>query len=195
MSLGNLISGLFSPFGLSAVEITYMGLYLLFSGIVGAVIIGAWVDRTATYKTTMAVLCLGNIVFLICVTQTLYHLHENRTLFYISCCFMGFSSVSLIPLSIGFAAELTFPTQPALVNGGMMLTAQLSAFIQSIIFAFVIDVPVTTSDGVEIPYDDWLRKTQDHCWWSFFGYGFISTICLVIVLFIKEDLRRLNFGK
>ena len=56
-------------------------------------------------------------------------------------------------------------------------------------------MPVTTSDGVEIPYDEWLRKTQDHCWWSFFGYGFISTICLVIVLFIKEDLRRLNFGK
>ena len=129
VSLGNLISGLFSPFGLSAVEITYMGLYLLVSGILGAVIIGAWVDRTATYKATYAVLCMGNIVFLICVTQTLYHLHEDRTLFYISCCCMGFSSVSLIPLSIGFAAELTFPTQPAMVNGGMMLTAQLSAFI------------------------------------------------------------------
>ncbi len=129
VSLGNLISGLFTPFGLNAIEITYMGLYLLGSGILGAVVVGAWVDRTATYKSTMAVLTLCNIVFLVCTNQTLYHLTEDRTLFYASVCCMGFSSVALIPLSMGFAAELTFPLQPALVNGGMMLAAQLSAFI------------------------------------------------------------------
>ena len=64
VSLGNLISGIFTPFGLNAVEITYMGLYLLGSGILGAVVVGAWVDRTATYKMTMMVLCFCNIVFL-----------------------------------------------------------------------------------------------------------------------------------
>ena len=108
---------------------------------------------------------------------------------------MGFSSVSLIPLSVGFAAELTFPMQPALVNGGMMLAAQLSAFCQSIMFALIIDVPLTTSDGVEIPYDEHLRMEQDHVWWSIFGYIGITTICLILVFFVNEDLRRLTFSK
>ena len=69
---------------------------------------------------------------------------------------MGFASVSYIPLSLGFAAELTFPLQPALVNGGMLLTGQISAFIQSLLYAFSLDVKTTTRDGEPIPPDQLL---------------------------------------
>ena len=121
VSLGNLISSIFSPFGLSPYEISMLGLYLLVAGIIGAVVVGAFVDRTGTYKMTMIVLSLLNTIFLTAVNQTVYHIDNSYTLFLVSLILMGFSSVSYIPLCFSFAAEVTFPLQPALINGAMLL--------------------------------------------------------------------------
>lgn len=121
VALGNLISSIFSPFHMDAYEIAMVGLYLLVSGIVGALLIGAFVDRTGMYRLTTLVLGVANIVFLCIVNQSLYHIDVNKTRFYVATCFMGFTSVAYIPLSLGFSAELTFPLQPALVNGSMIL--------------------------------------------------------------------------
>lgn len=109
LSLGNLISNLFAPFGFDPREITNIGLYLLVSGIFGAIIVGAYVDRTGTYKCTTLGLCVANIIFLTGMNQTLYHLDFSRGLFITCLILCGFSSVAYIPLSLGFGAELTFP--------------------------------------------------------------------------------------
>lgn len=129
VALGNLISNIFTPFGMQASEIAMVGLYLLAAGVVGAVSVGAFVDRTGLYKGTTLVLGFANIVFLTILNQTLYHIDDSKTRFYISACFMGFTSVAYIPLSLGFSAELTFPLQPALVNGAMILAGQASAAV------------------------------------------------------------------
>lgn len=109
ISLGNLISSIFTPFGLSPNEISMVGLYLLIAGIIGAICVGVLVDRTGAYKITMLVLSVMNLVFLIIVNQTVYHLDYSYALFLVSLLLMGFSSVSFIPLAFSFAAELTFP--------------------------------------------------------------------------------------
>ena len=70
VSFGNLISSIFTPFGLTPNEISMVGLYLLVAGILGALVIGAFVDRTGLYKTTTICLCLANIIFLATVNQT-----------------------------------------------------------------------------------------------------------------------------
>ena len=158
ISFGNLISSIFTPFGLSPQDISMVGLYLLLSGCIGAVVMGAWVDRTGAYKKTSLCLCAANIIFLTTVNQTVYHLEYSYTLFVSSCILMGFSSVSYIPLSLGFAAELTFPLQPALVNGGMLLAGQFSAFLQSLLFAFSLDVKTTEKDGNPVPADELLIR-------------------------------------
>lgn len=129
VSLGNLISSIFTPFGLSPREISTVGLYLLLAGIIGAIMVGAIVDRTGAYKITTIVLSLLNVIFLTVVNQTVYHLEYSYALFMISMMLMGFSSVAYLPLSFSFAAELTFPLQPALVNGALLLTGQASAFV------------------------------------------------------------------
>ena len=67
VSLGNLISSIFSPFGLNPTEISLLGLYLLVSGIVGAIVMGAFVDKTGYYKVTIIVLSLLNTIFLTAV--------------------------------------------------------------------------------------------------------------------------------
>ena len=63
VSFGNLISLLFTPFGFAPSKIADLGLYLLLAGLVGAVVIGIWVDRTATYKSTALVLIAGTVIF------------------------------------------------------------------------------------------------------------------------------------
>ena len=109
LSLGNLISNLFAPFGFDPREITNIGLYLLVSGIFGAILVGAYVDRTGTYKCTTLSLCVANIIFVTGMNQTLYHLDFSQGLFITCLILCGFSSVAYIPLSLGFGAELTFP--------------------------------------------------------------------------------------
>ena len=106
---------------MTAHDIAMTGLYLLGSGVVGAMLVATWVDRSNTYKITTIVLGLANVIFLGIMNQTLYHIDEDRTLFLVAACFMGFTSVSYIPLTLSFAAELTFPLQPALVNGALTL--------------------------------------------------------------------------
>ena len=108
-AFGNLIGTIFTPFHMTAHDIAMTGLYLLGSGVVGAMLIATWVDRSNTYKMTTIVLGLANVIFLGIMNQTLYHLSEDRTLFLLSACFMGFTSVAYIPLTLAFAAELTFP--------------------------------------------------------------------------------------
>lgn len=138
-----------------AQEIAMVGLYLLGSGIVGAIVVGAFVDRTGLYKSTSIVLGVANIFLLCILNQTLYHIEGNETRFYVAVCFMGFTSVAYIPLSLSFSAELTFPLQPALVNGSMILAGQASAAIMSVFFAFVLDV---NEDGKIILPDQLLTK-------------------------------------
>ena len=82
---------------------------MLLSGIVGAVLVGIWVDRTKTFKLTTIVLSIANVAMLILVNQSLYWIDYSKTRFIICICFMGFSSIAYIPLTLGFAAELTFP--------------------------------------------------------------------------------------
>mmetsp|Transcript_4223 Transcript_4223/g.5255 ORF Transcript_4223/g.5255 Transcript_4223/m.5255 type:complete len:130 (+) Transcript_4223:1287-1676(+) len=108
---------------------------------------------------------------------------------------MGFTSVAYIPLSLGFSAELTFPLQPALVNGSMILAGQASAAVQSILFAFVLDVNAYDSEGVPVPEDQLNHMKQDRAWWTIFCFMIIIGMSFLISLFIKEDLKRLRFGK
>lgn len=195
VSLGNLILSIFSPFGLSPHDISMVGLYLLGAGIVGAILVGALVDRTGAYKLTTVVLSMANLIFLGIVNQTVYHLDYSYALFLVSLLLMGFSSVSYIPLSFSFAAELTFPLQPALVNGAMLLAGQASAFVQSLLYAFSLNVMTTERDGTPVPEDELLIRQQDRVWWTIFIMIMVTAVALLMSIFIKEDLRRLSYGK
>ena len=63
-AFGNLIGTIFTPFHMTAHDIAMTGLYLLGSGVVGAMLIATWVDRSNTYKLTTVVLGLANVIFL-----------------------------------------------------------------------------------------------------------------------------------
>ncbi len=58
------MSNLFDPFGYSASELSNLAIIMLGSGLVGAISLGAFIDRTGLYKRTL------NVVTFIMVFMT-----------------------------------------------------------------------------------------------------------------------------
>ena len=87
---------------------------------------------------------------------------------------IGVVIVPIIPVGINFSAELTFPIEPTVVTGTLMMVGQLAGF-----FLAVIAGPLCSlSKGYAIGL--------------FAVCGIVASICSLI---IQEDLRRINFSK
>ena len=194
VALGNLLSNFFAPFDFSVSEIADIGLYLLGAGVFGAVVVSIWLDRTATYRITTIVIIAGNTIFLAATNESLYYIEYSYGLFMTSLLLKSVVGVAFIPVALGFAAELTFPLQPALVNGSLMLAGQFSAFIQSLMYAYMLNIPETYKDGTEIPKDLYLEMQKDAVWWAFSIMVLITIIAFIMAMFVKEDLRRLRYS-
>ena len=77
----------------------------------------------------------------------------------------------------------------------MFLIGQASGFLQSIFFAFTLDVKRVNDDGTPRPEADILLNRQNRVWWTFFAMICVASVSFFVSLFIKEDLKRMNFGK
>ena len=119
VAFGNLIGSLFIPFGYTTKLISVCGLNLLVAGVLGSIVFSKFVDITGKYKATVLLLAT---LFTASMGVTRLYLGETDTTFMVyMVCIIGFFGVPFIPLCLAFAIELTFPMQPALINGSMML--------------------------------------------------------------------------
>ena len=81
-------------------------------------------------------------------SYTLFTFSSNVLLQILLFC-LGFSMVAVIPSGLGLGIELTFPMQPALVNGMMFLTAHINGAIQSLIYSAIMDIDPLNYDSSE----------------------------------------------
>ena len=88
--------------------------------------------------------------------------------------------IPIIPVGIDFASELTFPYEETVVTGFILMSAQAFGFLLSLAVLKVIVI-----HGVENP-------TPLYGFSLLTGCAFIAAL---ISLFIKEDLRRLDFSR
>lgn len=119
-SFGNVVSGLFSPYGRDSYEIAIFGLTCLFGGFVGATTSGIILDKTSAYKRfiqTVIFCAIINVAFLSWVVLS----NASRTLFMICGFLLGFCCFSALPATLSLGVELTFPMSPVLVNGVMLM--------------------------------------------------------------------------
>ena len=137
MAMGTLVSNLFDPFGYDVSELSFICLLLLGSGVFGAVIIGAIIDRTHAYKSTMIALTAMIALSSFMVILTLTYDINNESMFIASLEVLGFVGTGYIPLCLSYAAELTFPLEPALVNGAVMLVGSGFSFVLSLLGAYL----------------------------------------------------------
>lgn len=189
MAMGTLVSNLFDPFGYDVSELSFICLLLLGAGVFGAIIVGAIIDRTHAYKAAMITLTAMIALSTFMVIATLTYDINNESMFIASLEVLGFVGTGYIPLCLSYAAELTFPMEPALVNGAVMLVGSGASFILSLLGAFLNH---TGRHDDEYEDDELLRIRQ----WrskSVIGILFVAAlVAFVLAIIIKEDLRRHN---
>ena len=108
------------------------------------------------------------------------------------CGALGFALVSYIPLCISYGSELTFPLQPALVNATLIMLGSTSSFILAIMGAYML--AEGENDSLLDPKDLLIvRQSRSK---SFLSITIVTSIVAFVLSFvIKEDLKRLNYGK
>ena len=191
-TLGNLLSNLFDPFGYSQSELSFICLQLLLAGVVGTMLFGALIDRTQKFKLSVFFITLTMCVATIITIWLLYYHPENKVGFITMMTLVGFFCTAYIPLCICFGAELTFPLQPALVNGTLGMIASGSGFLLSGLGALL---------NHEGQYDEQfseeeltMKRRQRACT-VMFMLAIAALMAFVINCFIKEDLRRYRYSE
>jgi hypothetical protein len=80
---------------------------------------GFMLQKTHKYLWTMRAICLGVTVTGIMAMFTLPG--ENKIVVLINLIFLGIFLVPIIPVSMNFGAEITFPMAPQLTNGLLLM--------------------------------------------------------------------------
>uniref|UniRef100_A0A8B9RRS3 Major facilitator superfamily (MFS) profile domain-containing protein n=1 Tax=Accipiter nisus TaxID=211598 RepID=A0A8B9RRS3_9AVES len=145
-----------------------IGLTIILSGMVGALISGIWLDRTKTYKQTTLVVYIMSLVGMIAYTFTLSL--GYLWVVFVTAGMLGFFMTGYLPLGFEFAAELTYPESEGTSSGLLNVSAQ------------IFGIAFTISQG----------QIMD-CFGTKAGNLFLCSFLLlgtVMTAFVKADLRR-----
>ncbi|XP_064514858.1 heme transporter FLVCR2 isoform X1 [Pseudopipra pipra] len=145
-----------------------IGLTIIVSGTVGALISGIWLDRTKTYKQTTLVIYIMSLVGMIIYTFTLSLGH--LWVVFVTAGMLGFFMTGYLPLGFEFAAELTYPESEGTSSGILNVSAQ------------IFGIAFTIGQGQIM--DHFGTKAGNLFLCSFLFLGTVMTA------FIKADLRR-----
>ncbi|NWU63383.1 FLVC2 protein, partial [Pterocles burchelli] len=145
-----------------------IGLTIVLSGMVGALISGIWLDRTKTYKQTTLIVYIMSLVGMIAYTFTLSLGH--LWVVFVTAGVLGFFMTGYLPLGFEFAAELTYPESEGTSSGLLNVSAQ------------IFGIAFTIGQGQIMDHFGMKAGNLFLCSFLFLG--------TVITAFIKADLRR-----
>ena len=192
LAVGSLLSNVFDPLGFTASEVSYSSLALLLCGVLGAVIFGAILDKTHKFKITVNVLTFMMAVLTTWLIVVLAYFYSVKWPLVVSLLFGGFFCTGYIPVCFTYANEITFPLQPALVNGMLSMVGYISSWLMSMLGAFLINDH--ESDEL-LPPDELNALRRWRTMQTVSMMTISSIIAFIMSFFIDEDLRRINFGK
>jgi MFS family permease len=124
------------PRGFGADDAGLLGLVMLVSGVVGAVVLSAMSDRQGKrirYLVLTLSLAIPSLIGVAFVSASL--------LLYVSSAALGFFIVGALPIGMQYAAEVTYPTPEGTSNGLVQLCGQCS-----VIFVYIMG-PLRTESG------------------------------------------------
>jgi hypothetical protein len=87
---------------------------------------------------------------------------------------LGMVMVPIIPVSMNFGSELTFPIAPILTNGILLMVGQGMGAVLGILETLLAEYSVRL---------------------TLISYGMMAGIAFVCSIFIKEELRKTEFAK
>ena len=134
------VENIIRPRGFSPTEAGTLGALMLIGGVIGAVVVPPFSDRTHKRKKFLLLGILATIPGLIGVTFA-----TNIWLLYISAFAMGFFLTSTSPIGMQYAAEITQPTPEGTSNGLIQLFGQAS-----VVFVYIMEA-LKTKNGSFTP--------------------------------------------
>ncbi|KAL4450799.1 hypothetical protein ABPG74_011641 [Tetrahymena malaccensis] len=190
-SIATLINFYLEQFGFSSDETSYFGAMFIVSGLIGSGILSVIVERTSAYKKVMTITCLISI-FTYGLQMGMLVL-ENFWLLMIAIFLMGFFTTPLIPISMDFACEITFPISEPFSSGLVLASGQLFGSIlvrlieqkynfyvlQTIFFKKII----IGTQAIE------LNSKEEVLISNGIGLGLL-VVGFIFYLFLNEDLKR-----
>jgi MFS family permease len=134
------IETIIRPRGFSPTDAGTLGALLLVGGILGAVIIPPFSDRQHKRQRFLLLGMVMAIPGLIGITFA-----TNFWLLLVSAFFLGFFLISISPIGMQYATEVTYPTPEGTSNGLVQLFGQVS-----VVFVYIMEA-MKTSDGSFTP--------------------------------------------
>ena len=121
ITFSDVLSSVFSEF--TASQISIIGAMTVIAGVVSSLSTAIMLKKTQKYLLTLRIVCFGVCASIFCLpfankTGNFYLVLANAILF-------GICLVPIIPTSMGFAAELTFPMPAATTNGLLLMGGQV----------------------------------------------------------------------
>jgi len=171
LAFGTNINQLFTPVGFTAVDISVLGAGVILIGVVASMVAGVILNKTHKYLLMIRISAAGAsiLVGLALISFTTHNVDLISANMIAGACFL----VPVIPVSIDFSAELTFPQEETVTTGFLLMSAQAFGFFFSIIVLMLCE-HVAAIAGVA-------------------SIVLCSCVATIICIFIKEDLRRIKF--
>ena len=107
--IGAVMSNLLNPYGYTGTDIATAGGASLLSGVIGALVVGVYLDYTAKYGLTHKMISIAVFLSSVGVWVVTNYCEKSLALLIIPMVFLGIASVSFFPASLSYGAELTYP--------------------------------------------------------------------------------------
>jgi hypothetical protein len=133
-SLGAVVAAITGPYGYKGGDNAIFGGVFIFFGVAGSFVLGIVLDKTQKFKLMINTTALCAVGFILLGLVTL---PSFGWLFSLNLAFIGFSVIPIIPISYGFAVELTFPIPEAVSNGMMILPSQIFGAIMGFVAGII----------------------------------------------------------
>ena len=165
------------PWGIDANAFSlYSGIGIVF-GLIATVIVGYIVTKTKKYRTMLIILCILGSIFIPLIY--LGAVEDDDVFWGIAFVLYAVSQCPLMAVGLEFTLEVAFPVPEATSAGIIVVLGSILSTFESIWIDEIL--------GTEL--------TQEASTISFIIMSAIQILGCVILLFVKEDLRRTNYEK
>jgi hypothetical protein len=120
-----------APIGFKSYQISLQGIFLTIFGVGSSMFTGIAIKKYHRYKLLLRVYATGSFVILL-ILMGMFQT-ENVILISINLVLAACCLIPIIPVSIDFSSELTYPIEQTVCTGFLLMSAQGTGFVLSII--------------------------------------------------------------
>ena len=141
-------------------------------GVLSSLAAGAYLQKTQKYLLTTRLIC---VMVTLMVAAAIFTVPSgNHIVVGVNLVLLGIFMVPIIPVSMNFASEMTFPLAPAMTNGWLLMIGYAMGAVLAILCT---------------PLSQYSPRLV------MLIYTFLGLVACICSIFLKEDLKKTEFAK